>query len=219
MELCRAKEIEMKTLKIFQLCRSAILIALTSCSTAEVPPVLNQELLQDKKVLIVYLSRTKNTKAVAEIIHKKVGGDLVELELVTPYPEHYQTTVNQVANENATGFLPPLKTKIDSIAKYDVVFVGFPTWGMQLPPPMKSFLSQYDLRGKTIVPFNTNAGYGIGSTFETVEQLTPNSKRLEGFSAKGGIERDGILYVMEGEKEKQVQVEIENWLKKIGLIK
>lgn len=141
------------------------------------------------------------------------------LEVATPYPEHYQTMVDQVADENAKGYLPPLKTKIDNIANYDVVFVGFPTWGMQLPPPMKSFLSQYDLSGKTVVPFNTNAGYGVGSSFETVKKLCSQSDILEGYSTKGGVERDGILFVMEGDKEKEVQVEVQDWLKKIGLIK
>lgn len=205
-------------MKKYGLALGTMLLTLSSCSRAQEPAAEKGELLKDKKVLIVYLSRTKNTKAVAEIIHKKVGGDLVPLELVTPYPEHYETTVSQVANENASGYLPSLKTKIDSIGKYDVVFIGFPTWGMQLPPPMKSFLHQYNLGGKTVVPFNTNGGYGIGSTFETVKQLCSNSKVLEGFSTKGGVERDGVLFVMEGEKEKQVQVEVQNWLKKTGLI-
>jgi len=184
----------------------------------EEPSTEKGELLQDKQVLIVYLSRTKNTKVVADMIHQKVGGDLVALELVTPYPEHYQTTVDQVAEENRTGYLPALKTKIDSMDKYDVVFVGFPTWGMQLPPPMKSFLNEYDLKGKTVVSFNTNGGYGVGSSVETLRQLCPDSKVLEGFSTAGGVERDGVLFVMEGEKEKQVQVEVEYWLKKIGLV-
>src|SRR5690606_24060322 len=173
---------------------------------------------QDKQVLIVYLSRTKNTEAVAKIIHKKVGGDMVALELVSPYPENYQAIVAQVAEENETGFLPPLKTIIDNIGKYDVIFVGFPTWGMQLPPPMKSFLNDYDLSGKIVVPFNTNAGYGIGSSFQTVKELCPDSKVLEGYSTKGGIERAGILFVMEGDKKKQVQSEIQSWLESIGLI-
>jgi flavodoxin len=204
-------------------CLFTLFFTLASCSRAEMPATSKEEqkiavdTLMSKKVLIVYLSRTKNTKAVAEIIHKKVGGDLVSVELITPYPEHYQTTVDQVAAENAKGYLPPLKTKIDSIEKYDIVFVGFPTWGMQLPPPIKSFLSQYDLSGKIVVPFNTNAGYGIGSSFETVKELCPNSKVVEGFSTKGGIERDGILFVMEGEKEKQIHIEIEKWLKKLAL--
>ncbi|MBX2926060.1 MAG: flavodoxin [Chitinophagaceae bacterium] len=174
--------------------------------------------INPERTLIVYLSRTNNTKAVAQIIQKNVGGTLVALELETPYPEHYQTTVNQVAEENRTGYLPPLKTKIDSIQNYNVVFVGFPTWGMQLPPPMKSFLKQYDLSGKKVIPFNTNGGYGIGSSFQTVKELCPNSDVLEGFTVKGGSERDGILFVMEGDKEVQVQAEVKKWLREIGLI-
>jgi flavodoxin len=167
----------------------------------------------------VYLSRTNNTKAVAEMIHSNVGGKLVAIELQNPYPKDYRQQVEQVVHENETGFLPPLKTKIDSIETFDVVFVGFPTWAMQMPPPVKSFLHQYNLSGKTVVPFNTNAGYGVGSGFETLKQLCPNGKALEGFSTKGGIERDGILFVMEGEKEKQVQDEVKKWLKKLAFIK
>lgn len=171
-----------------------------------------------KKILIVYLSRTSNTKAVANIIHENVGGTLVALELVNPYPEDYKAIVDQVADENESGFLPPLKTKIEDIDKYEIVFLGFPTWGMKLPPPMKSFLNQYDLSEKIVVPFNTNAGYGIGSSFDTVKELCPNSTILEGYSTKGGVERDGIYFVMKGQKEVQVKNEIKKWLKEINLI-
>src|SRR5438046_5269212 len=108
----------------------------------------NAQPMSPKNILIVYLSRTNNTKAIAEIIRNNVGGKLVVLELEKPYPENYQATVQQVVKENETGYLPLLNTKIDSIQNYDVVFVGFPTWDMQLPPPMKSFLHQYDLSGK-----------------------------------------------------------------------
>ncbi|GAA0880954.1 flavodoxin [Algoriphagus jejuensis] len=170
------------------------------------------------KILIVYLTRTKNTKAVAEMINQEVGGDLVELELVNPYPEDYRAIVAQVARENETGFLPPLKTKVD-ISKYETIFLGFPTWGMQLPPPMKSFLHENDLSGKTLIPFNTNAGYGIGSSFDTVKELAPNSRILEGFSTRGGIERDGVLFVMEGEKEVEVKNEVTKWLDGLGFKK
>ena len=199
----------------------SIIIALcisSGCSKAQSPSTGKSDFVKDKNVLIVYLSRTNNTKAVAEIIHNNVGGTLVALELENPYPENYQQIVAQVAEENRTGFLPPLKTKIDSMEKYDVVFVGFPTWGMQLPPPMKSFLNQYDLSDKTIIPFNTNAGYGVGSSFQTVMQLCPNSRVLEGFSTRGGIERDGIMFVMQGNKEVQVSNEMKKWLQKIGLL-
>jgi len=185
----------------------AVLCCISACSSAQSTSA--------KKILIVYLSRTNNTKAIANLIHDEVGGKLVSLELEKPYPENYQSIVQQVAKENETGYLPPLKTKIDSIDQYDVVFVGFPTWGMKLPPPVKSFLKQYDLTGKTIVPFNTNAGYGIGSTFETVKELCPKSNVLDGFTTKGGIERDGVYFVMQGEREKQAREEIKAWLQKI----
>lgn len=207
----------MRSIISFYLMVSTLVCMLSGCSKAQDFPADVPDTLTDKKILIVYLSRTNNTKAIAEIIQKNVGGKLVALELINPYPENYKATVDQVSNENATGFLPPLKTKIDSIEKYDVVFLGFPTWGMQLPPPMKSFLKQYDLKGKTVVPFNTNAGYGIGSIFETVKEMSPNSTVLEGFSTKGGVERDGIYFVIQGEKEKQAQDEIKKWLKRIGL--
>jgi len=115
--------------------------------------------------------------------------------------------------------LPPLKTKIDSIQNYDVIFVGFPTWGMKLPPPMKSFLKQYDLRGKTVVPFNTNDGYGIGSSFETVKELCPNSNILEGFTIKGGVESDGRARLTKVENAKEAEMKVETWLKQIELPK
>lgn len=195
---------------------AAVLFA-PSCNYDQ--PTVTESTIDAERTLIVYLSRTKNTKVVAEIIQENVGGTLVELELVTPYPEHYQTTVNQVAEENRTGYLPPLKTKIDNIGNYDFIFVGFPTWGMQLPPPVKSFLNEYDLSGKVIIPFNTHAGYGVGSGFRTIEELCPESNILAGYSTKGGVERDGIIFVMEDEKEKQVQEDVKEWLLEIGLVK
>jgi flavodoxin len=144
-----------------------------------------------KNVLIVYLSRTNNTKAIAEIIHKNVGGKLVALELEKPYQENYQAIVQQVVNENETGFLPPIK----------------------------SFLKQYDLSGKTVIPFNTNAGYGIGTSFETVKKLCKNSQVLEGFTMKGGIERDGVYFDIKDEKAKEAENKVKQWLRNIKLIK
>lgn len=189
-------------------------LSCTSQTQAEL--AANPGEIRSDKILIVYLTRTKNTKAVAEMIQQEVGGELVELELVKPYPENYQAIVAQVARENETGFLPPLKTKLD-LSKYETIFLGFPTWGMQLPPPIKTFLSENNLSGKTLIPFNTNAGYGVGSSFDTVKSLSPDSQILEGFSTKGGIERDGVLFVMEGEKEVQVRDEVIKWLSSLGL--
>ena len=199
----------------------AFFLFISACSSSQMKEsnIKADTTLDPTKVLIVYLSRTNNTKTIAEIIHKNVGGTLVALELEKPYPENYMATVQQVVRENETGYLPPLKTKIDGIQNYEVVFVGFPTWGMKLPPPMKSFLKQYDLSGKTIVPFNTNDGYGIGSSFETVKELCPNSKMLEGFTTKGGMDSDGQPRLMKDENRKEVETKVKKWLQKIKVIK
>ncbi|WP_332369160.1 flavodoxin family protein [Spirosoma telluris] len=95
------------------------------------------------------------------------------------------------------------------------MFIGFPTWGMQLPPPMKSFLRQHNFSGKTIIPFNSNGGYGIGSTFDTVKELCPNSNVLEGFTMRGGSERDGQLLVIQGDKAKEAEKTVVKWLRTI----
>ena len=184
---------------------------------AQQRPVHAQSPNDERKVLIVYLSRTNNTKAIAEIIHEKVGGTMVPLELETPYPADYRAIVQQVVRENETGYLPPLKTKIDSIERYGIVFLGFPTWGMQLPPPVKSFLRQYSLKGKTVIPFNTNAGYGVGSSFRTVRELCRQCTVLDGFVTRGGVERDGQYLVIKGARAEEARKEVENWLRKIGV--
>ena len=93
-------------------------VLLTSACSSSQKKNINAKMdstLNPNKVLIVYLSRTNNTKTIAEIIHKNVGGTLVALELEKPYPQDYRATVQQVVMENETGYLPPLKTKIDSI--------------------------------------------------------------------------------------------------------
>lgn len=140
---------------------------------------------------------------------------MVSVEPETAYPEDYRQTVDQVDCENRTGYLPPLKTKVDDLEHYQTVFVGFPTWDMTLPPPIKSFLSSHNLAGKTVVPFNTNAGYGAGSGFQVVEALCPKSRVLPGFSTKGGIERDGVLFVMDGKKAESTRDQIRDWLRSI----
>ena len=197
---------------------ATIICLLSGCSKAQQISANNTALPSERKILIVYLSRTNNTKAIAEFIHQKVGGTMVALELETPYPAAYNATVQQVARENETGYLPPLKTKIDSIEQYDFVFLGFPTWGMRLPPPVKSFLRQYSLKGKTVIPFNTNAGYGEGSSFLTVRELCPQSTVLEGFVTRGGLERDGQYLVIKEARAEEAQKEVESWLRKIKML-
>ena len=170
-----------------------------------------------EKIAIVHLSRTNNTKAVAELIQEKLGGKLVALEKKDPYPENYQKIVAQVDRENEEGFLPPIKTKIDNLEDFDIIFVGFPTWDMQMPPPMKSFLTENDLSGKTVIPFNTNAGFGVGKGFDQLKKLCPNSEILEGFSTEGGYEKKGVFLAIRAKRKDEVSRQINMWLKEIGI--
>lgn len=117
----------MKRIAVLLLGISIILYLASGPSRAQQSPTNSLRVPSEKNTLIVYLSRTNNTKAIAEIIHQKVGGTLVALELVTPYPADYRTTVMQVVRENETGYLRPLNTKIERIEQYDFVFLGFPT--------------------------------------------------------------------------------------------
>ncbi len=172
---------------------------------------------KSENILIVFLSRTNNTKAVAELIQNKVGGDLVAVELENPYPENYNAIVKQVAHENETGFLPPLKTKVD-MSRYNTIFLGFPTWGMQLPPPMKSFLNENNLSGKTVIPFNTHGGYGVGNSFRAIKELCPYSNVLNGFTIEGGSERDGIYLAIKGDRKNEAERQVEKWLCELKLL-
>jgi hypothetical protein len=128
-----------KSITALSLMIVTIICLLSGCSKAQQVSLNDNPLPSERKILIVYLSRTNNTKAIAEFIHQRVGGTMAPLELETPYPANYNATVQQVARENEAGYLPPLKTKIERIEQYDAVFLGFPTWGMQLPPPLKVF--------------------------------------------------------------------------------
>lgn len=192
-----------------------IFFSINSCSAQETSenPAKNKM----EKILIVYLSRTKNTEAVAKIIQQEMGGDLVALEMQKPYSQDYQQNVDQVVRVNETGFLAPLKTKIADFRNYDTIFIGFPTWAMQLPPPIKSFLYDYDFSGKKVIPFNTHAGYGVGSGFEQIKTLVKNAKVLKGFSTEGGYERQGKFLVIKDDRETEVRKEVNQWLKQLIL--
>lgn len=163
------------------------------------------------KPLVIYLSRTHNNKVLAEFIAQTVGGDLVEIKTQQPYPKDYQLIRSQVSNELKDDILPPLDHSLN-LQPYQQIFIVFPTWAMRLPPPIKTFLTTHNLNGKTIMPLNTNAGYGVGSGFDEIEKLASGATVYQGLSIKGGNERDGNLFVMQGETLQQAQLNIQTWL-------
>lgn len=172
-----------------------------------------------RQTLILYLTRTRNTEAIARMIQKHVGGKLAAIRPATPYPRDYRAHVEQVQQENERPYLPPLAAPLPDLSGYDTLFIGFPTWGMQLPPPVKTLLTETDLSGKTIIPFNTHAGYGAGNSFATIRKLCPRSRILSGLSLEGGYERRGVLFAIQGEKARAAEMQVLGWLKQHNLVK
>ncbi|WNY23538.1 hypothetical protein MmiHf6_08470 [Methanimicrococcus hongohii] len=158
----------------------------------------------DNKILIAYYSRSGKTKSVANIIQNIVNGTVVEIIPEEAYPTDYNTVVDQAKKEISSGFKPALKTKIDNINDYDIIFIGSPNWWSTIAPPITTFLSEYDLSGKTVVPFATHGGGGDGHMIPDLKALCPNSKVLES------------ICIRDNDAEKS-ESKISDWLKKIGL--
>jgi len=159
-----------------------------------------------RKMLITYYSRTGNTREIANQIHERVGGEIIELQTVEPYPEDYEAVKKQAMQELNSGFKPALKTKVEKIGSYDVIFVGTPIWWGTIAAPVKSFLSEYDLSGKTIVPFITHQGSGLGRSVADISKLCPKSTLLDGVAIWG---RDA----------KTAQNTVSGWLRRIKIMK
>ncbi|MBM7690127.1 flavodoxin [Enterococcus ureilyticus] len=173
-------------------------------------------IMVNPKTLIVYYSRTGNTKVVAELIQEKLGGDLFQIETQEKRPSNYRKEVEQNEEEQEGNVLPELKSKISNFNQYDRIFIGAPTWNMALPQAILTFMDSYEFAGKTVIPFNTNGGYGTGSTFNQIKFGVQGAEVLDGYSVKGGEETNGTLLAIEGERKVEVSREIDTWLEKIG---
>lgn len=187
---------------------------LTAAATGPaLPAAARQQGMSGDGVLIIYLTRTHNTEAIARMIADRTGGTQAELRTATPYPTDYQAHVDQVVRENETGFLAPLADMVE-VTSFRTVFIGFPTWGMQLPPPVKSFLHQTDLRNKTVLPFNTHAEFGVGTGFAQIRALCSDSDLRPGLSIKGGYEKHGLMLAIQGRKSLLADRQVADWLKR-----
>lgn len=136
-----------------------------------------------KKILIAYFSHSGNTKKVANQIHEFVGGDIVEIKTITPYPTNYNDCTEIVKREKEANARPHLSTKIEAMGDYDVVFIGYPIWWYTAPMAIHTFFESYDLSGKTVIPFCTSGGSDISESLPALKSLCPNSKLLPGLTA------------------------------------
>ena len=127
-----------------------LLFVATSCSSEEPAAIESGGTISGDagKTLIVYFSWGGNTRTVANHIHDLIGGDIVEVETVVPYPDTYEEVTQIAPGELESDYRPELKTKVENMDEYDTLIVGTPIWGGHLTPAMKSFLAGYDLSGK-----------------------------------------------------------------------
>jgi len=137
------------------------------------------------KVLIVYYSYSGNTRKVAHEIHKIVGGAMMEIEPREPYPNNHNSVVEQAEQELRTGYRPKLKTDVGDVSSCDTIFVGSPNWWHTVAPPVLTFLSVAALPGKTIIPFITHGGGGLGRSAEDIARLCPHATVLKSLAVYG----------------------------------
>lgn len=184
----------------------AVILALAGyCNSAAAQEAGQQAVPAKKKILVAYFSQTGNTREVADQIRNATGGDIFEILPAEPYTGDYQALVDQAQKEINAKYRPALKTKVEDIGSYDVIFVGSPNWWSTIAPPVASFLTSYDLSGKTIAPFVTHGGGGMAQCAEDVAALCPNSTVLQGLAVNGSA-------------AKTAQEQVKKWLTDIKII-
>lgn len=182
-----------------------ILLAITAFTLLGVNAE-GQEATEKGKVLVAYFSRSGNTRTVAGQINELTGGTLFEIQTAKAYPEAYQACVELAKKEKQENARPALKTKVEGMEGYDVVFIGFPVWWYTYPMAVATFLESYDFGGKTVIPFCTHGGGGQSSSFDDVVRLTGKSVHREGLELNGGQARTA-------------RPQVERWLKGLGMVK
>lgn len=181
----------------------------TACSKEDQPSETNpEETITENagKTLIVYFSWGGNTRTVANHIHNLIGGDIVEIETVVPYPDTYEQVIQIAPGQLESDYRPELKTKVENMDEYDTLIVGTPIWGGHLAPPVKSFLAGYNLAGKSIAPFCTHGGSGTAQSVSDIRSVCSDVTILNSLAVYGN--RAG-----------NARGEIEQWLKQIGIIR
>lgn len=144
-----------------------------------------------------------NTKIVADYISDITGADQFELVIHKYDGMAYKPLCDLAKVEQQNGELPEFEGKLENLDQYTTVFIGGPVWWGTYPQVMFTFFKQYDLSGKTIIPFTTHEGSGLGRCVEDVKAAYPNATVTDGFEMYGHDVRSG-------------RATVEQWLKSLG---
>lgn len=127
-------------------------------------------------VLVAYFSATGNTRAIAESAADLLGADLYEIVPAEPYTDadlDYNDSSSRTSVEmNDPTARPAISNTVENMAQYDTILLGYPIWWGQAPRIIDTFLESYDFSGKTIVPFCTSGGSGVGESADQLHALT-----------------------------------------------
>jgi flavodoxin len=147
-----------------------------------------------QNILVAYFSWGGNTRGIAGQIHQKVGGDLFEIECTKPYSNNYNTCLDEALRDQRANARPALRTHVSNMAQYDVIILGYPNWWASIPAPVASFLEEYDLSGKTIIPFCSHGGGRFGQSLTAIAKLEQQAKIGDAlsvsYSGGGSLPRD-----------------------------
>lgn len=147
-----------------------------------------------------------NLAIMADYIKDVTGGDTFSILTAEYYPTGYRDTTNAAKEEKNDHARPELSSHVENMEEYDVVFLGFPNWWGGLPMPVYTFLEEYDFSGKTIVPFASHEGSGLGSGPSEIAEICPNAEVMDGFAVRGSEVRSS--------KE-----DIEKWIDELQVMK
>ncbi len=153
--------------------------------------------VQESKVLVAYFSATNTTEGVAEHIANGLNADIYEIVPEDPYTDadlNYNDNDSRTTIEmNDPDARPAISGNVKDMDRYKIVFIGYPIWWGEAPRIISTFVESYDFSGKTIVPFCTSGGSGIGSSASNLEQLTSGATWLSGRRLNGSDSQDTVM--------------------------
>ena len=169
-------------------------VSLVACAQSKESKKENN-MEESRKVLVAYFSRTGenygvgnittgNTQIVAEMIAQETGGDMFKIEPVESYPDSYDACVELAKKEQEAKARSAVKGDV-MVKNYDVIFIGYPNWWGDMPMPVYTFIEKHNWQGKTVVPFCTHEGSGLGSTVSKLQSACGGAKVLKGLAIYG----------------------------------
>ena len=147
---------------------------------------------------------TGNTGLAAHWISDAAGGDLFSIQTEEKYPGDYDDTVDQGQEEQSENARPKLSSHVDHMDQYDVVFLGYPNWWGDMPMAVYSFLDEYDLSGKTVIPFVASGGSGFSDTVSAIKEEEPDADVQEGLELSDSETADS-------------EDEVKSWVESLGV--